>query len=259
MLLARACRRVGYDQPPRMPALAITGRHARARNVRAAIKRLVPSNVLDQALLAAPWLYRTRLVNYETNLDQSRVNVLLNHLKEASAVDGDVIECGTSRGGSAVIMARALRQAGRRKTVFACDSFAGFDRSELAAERDAGLTEVADDAFTSTSLLYVQRKLAVLGLTDVVKPVAGYFQDTLPQIEGRFCLAFIDCDLRDSVVYCARQLWPRLAPGGQMLFDDYDAAGWQGAARGIHEFIDEQGEAIAAQGRQSGMYWVVKP
>jgi len=242
-----------------MPAPAITRRYSRAGSVRAAIKRLLPSDLLDAALLMAPWLYRTRLVNYETNLDQPRVDVLVNRLREASSVEGDVIECGTSRGGSAVIMARVLREAGSRKIVLACDSFAGFDRSELAAERDAGLTGVADDAFTSTSLRYLERKLAVLGLTDVVKPVAGYFQDTLPEIENRFCLAFIDCDLRDSVVYCARQLWPRLTPGGQMLFDDYDADGWQGAARGIHEFIDEQGAAIAAQGQQSGMYWLVKP
>jgi O-methyltransferase len=239
-----------------MPALTTTGR---VRGVRAAIKRMVPPAALDRALLSAPWLYRTRLVNYETNLDTERIEVLISRLRAASSLAGDVVECGSSRGGSAIIMARTLHQLGRPKTVFACDSFAGFDRSELVAERQAGLTAVADDAFTSTSLTYVQRKLAVLGLTDAVKPVAGFFHDTLPKLESRFCLAFIDCDLRDSLVFCARQLWPRLTPGGQMLFDDYDAAGWRGAARGVHEFIDEQGAAIAEHGQQGGMYWVVKP
>jgi O-methyltransferase len=242
-----------------MPDLATSRPVSRARGARAAIKRLVPGSVLDQALLLAPWLYRTRLVNYETNLDRGRVEVLLRHLHEASAVDGDVIECGSSRGGSAVIMARALSELGCRKTVLACDSFAGFDRAELDAERAEGLTGVADDAFTSTSLPYVQRKLAVLGLTGTVEPVAGYFQDTLPAIERRFCLAFIDCDLSDSLAYCARQLWPRLTPGGQILFDDYDAAGWQGAARGVRQFIDEYGVEIGAQGEERGMYWAVKP
>ena len=250
----RASARVGYDRPPRMPAFTRTG-----RDTRAAIKRLVPGAVLDRTLLSAPWLYRTKLVNYETNLDRARVEVLVRRLLVASAVEGDVIECGSSRGGSAVIMARALRAAGRRKTVFACDSFAGFDRSELAAERDAGLTEAADDAFTSTSLAYVRHKLAVLGLSDAVRPVAGYFQDTLPRIDARFCLVFIDCDLRDSVVFCARELWPRLAPGGQMVFDDYKAGGWRGAARGVDEFIGEQGAAVTAYGEKCGLYWMVKP
>jgi len=183
----------------------------------------------------------------------------VSHLTEASAREGDMIECGSSRAGSAVIMARALRKLGRRKTIFACDSFAGFDRSELAAERAAGLTEAGDDAFTSTSLDYVQRKLAALGFTDAVRPVAGYFEDTLPQIDGTFCFVFIDCDLRDSVLYCARKLWPQLTPGGHMVFDDYDDAGWQGAPWAIHKFLDEQGTAIAAHGQSNGMYWMVKP
>jgi predicted O-methyltransferase YrrM len=228
------------------------------RSAVAAIKRRVPGQVIDRTLLSAPWLYRTQLVNYETNLDPARVEVLVNRLIEASGLEGDVIECGSSRGGSAVIMARALRRVGNRKTVYACDSFAGFDRCELAREREAGLTEVADDAFTSTSLEYLRRKLGVLGLTGTVKPVAGYFQDTLPQLAGRFCLVFIDCDLRDSVAYCARELFPQLTAGGQMIFDDYDAAGWKGAAQGVSEFVDEHGAMIADHGHERGMYWVVK-
>jgi predicted O-methyltransferase YrrM len=241
-----------------MLAMATNRPDWRVLDIALAIKRVVPSAVLDRALLSVPALYRTRLVNYETNLDPARVEVLVSRLIEASAYEGDVIECGSSRGGSAIIMARALREIGRRKMVFACDSFAGFDRSELAAERAAGLTDVGDDAFTSTSLAYLQRKLAVLTLADAVRPVAGYFQDTLPQLESRFCLAFIDCDLRESVLFCARTLWPKLTTGGQMVFDDYEAIGWQGAARGVREFVDEQGSAITARGHKSGMYWLVK-
>jgi O-methyltransferase len=229
-----------------------------ARDPRALIKRFVPRAVLDRTLLAVPQLYGTRLVNYETNLDSSRVEVLVNRLREASAVEGDVIECGSSRGGSAAIMARTLRELGRRKTIYACDSFAGFDRAELAAERNAGLTDAPEHAFSSTSLSYVNRKLAVLGLADAVKPVAGYFRDTLPGLDERFCLVFIDCDLRDSVAYCARELWPRVSPGGQILFDDYDANGWRGAAEGVREFLSQHAATIASSGVQSGMYWAVK-
>jgi predicted O-methyltransferase YrrM len=241
-----------------MLAIVTNGPSSRVRRAAAAIKRRVPPQVLDRTLLSAPRLYRTRLVNYETNLDPARVEVLVRRVLEASAVDGDVIECGSSRGGSAVIMARALRAVGRPRTVYACDSFAGFDRSELDKEREAGLTEVGDDAFTSTSLDYLKRKLAVLGLTGAVTPVAGYFQDTLPQLACRFCLVFIDCDLRDSVLYCARQLFPQLRPGGQMVFDDYDAAAWKGAGQGVSEFIEEHRAMVAEHGHECGMYWVVK-
>lgn len=214
--------------------------------------------MLDRTLLSLPSLYRTRLVNYETNLDAAKVAVLVTRLRAASRLEGDVIECGSSRGGSTAIMARTLRKAGTQKTIFACDSFAGFDREELVAEREAGLTSAPDDSFSSTSLAYVTRKLAVLGVGDIVKLVPGYFQDTLPKLGGVFCLAFIDCDLRHSLAYCAQQLWPRVTPGGQMIFDDYDATDWGGATLGVSDFLTEHATNIAAHGEQAGMYWAVK-
>jgi hypothetical protein len=229
-----------------------------ARDPRLLIKRIVPSKVLDRALLSVPALYRTRLVNYETNLDRSKVRVLADRLREVSPLEGDVIECGSSRGGSAAIMAFTLCELGRDKMVFACDSFEGFDRQELTAEREAGLTRVSSEAFTSTSLAYVNRKFAVLGVGDVITPIPGYFRDTLPSLDRRFCFAFIDCDLRNSLSYCANQLWPRLTPGGQMVFDDYQASGWSGAALGVGDFLSEQSETIAAHGEEAGMYWAVK-
>jgi predicted O-methyltransferase YrrM len=225
---------------------------------RTLIKRMLPARALDRVLLSVPWLYTTRLVNYETNLDAARVAVLVSRVREVREVAGDVIECGSSRGGSAVIIARTLRQIGASKTVFACDSFSGFDRAELRAERAAGLTDAPDDAFTSTSLAYITRKLEVLGLADTVTPVAGYFESTLPKLDTELSFAFIDCDLRDSVAYCAEQLWPRLSPGGQMLFDDYQADGWGGAARGVRDFLDDHAATVCSHGERSGMYWAVK-
>lgn len=228
------------------------------REPRALIKRIVPRKMLDRTLLWCPALYRTRLVNYETNLAPARVTALVTRLRATSALQGDIIECGSSRGGSATIMARALREIGRQKTIFACDSFSGFDREELAKERKAGLTDESDDAFTSTSLAYVKRKFTVLDVDDIVTAVPGYFQDTLPRLHGNFCLAFIDCDLRDSVVYCAQQLWPQVTPGGQMIFDDYDTRDWRGAALGVRDFLTIEAATIVAHGEEAGMYWAVK-
>ena len=219
---------------------------------------MLPPGLLDRALLAFPALYRTSAVNYETNLDPNRVQALLGQLRAALAVGGDVVECGTSRGGSAVHMALALRAAAPGRRVYACDSFAGFEPGELAAEREAGLTDAGDGAFTSTSLSYLERKLAALGLSGVVTPVAGYFENTLPGLAGPFCLAFVDCDLRASVAYCARELWPRIAGGGRIVFDDYEAGGWKGAALGVHDFLEERGDELAGHGAQGGLYWALK-
>ncbi len=58
-----------------------------------------------------------------------------------------------------------------------------------------------------------EKKLAKLGLTHLIQPIREYFQQTLPKLDSSFCLAFIDCDLHDSILYCAQTLWPALNPG----------------------------------------------
>lgn len=207
-------------------------------NLKQRIKRAIPPALLNRTLLAMPFLYCTPLVNYETNLmDDHGVEDLLAQLDAALNVGGDVIECGSSRCGASIIMANALRLRASQKTIFACDSFEGFDRDELRKEKAAGLTGVSDRAFTTTSLDYVKAKLRALHVDDIVSPVKGYFKDTLPSLAGPFCFAFIDCDLRESMIYCADTLWPRLASGAIMIFDDYAAADFGGARLAIDDIV----------------------
>jgi predicted O-methyltransferase YrrM len=222
------------------------------------VKRRIPPQVLNQTLLRFPALYRLRLVNFESNLDAAAVEVLLDELGQTFDLPGDIVECGVSRGGASVLMARCLQRAGVAKRIYACDSFQGFDRAELARERSAGLATSPEDAFTSTSLAYVQAKLRALGVGDVVVPVPGYFQDTLGELDVKPAFAFVDCDLRDSLVYCAETLWPRLPPGGRMVFDDYLADGWSGARLGIDAFVAEHQDEIASHGLRGSLYCVEK-
>jgi hypothetical protein len=155
-------------------------------------------------------------------------------------------------------MALNATSRGRRKLVFACDSYEGFDTVELARERAVGLTAVTPRAFTSTSYTYVQRKIAALGLEGIVIPIRGYFQDTLPTLNGPFCLALIDCDLRDSLIFAASTIWPRLSPGGRLLFDDYADPGFKGARQGIDLFVEQHQLEIADHGLLGRFYFATR-
>gem|GEM_PF-872408 len=223
-----------------------------------ALKHALPTPVLNRILLTAPRLYALPAVNFETNLDAAGVQELRGALRATAELAGDVVECGTSRGGSAVLMARELQALGSRRRVFACDSFEGFDRHELLAERSSGGTTAPDGAFTSTSLDYLRRKLRALGLEDVVTPVPGYFDASLPALEGPFSVAFVDCDLRASMTFCAETLWPRLLSGGRLLFDDYDNAQFPSATQAIEEFAERHAGEIAEHGLLRKLYSVTK-
>jgi O-methyltransferase len=229
------------------------------RTWRSRIKHVIPPTWLNATLLRCPFLYDTQLVNYETNLAEDHgIEDLLDQLRMAIPIRGDIIECGSSRCGGSVLMGRALRQAGVSKTIFACDSFEGFDREELRVERALGRTDVDALAFTSTSFEYVCRKLRVLGLADLVKPVRGYFVETLPGLVGPWCFALVDCDLMQSLIYCGEQVWARLVPGGRIVFDDYTSAYFAGARRGIDEFVQRHAGEISEHGLLNRLYYVVK-
>src|SRR4029079_3483593 len=78
-----------------------------------AVKRLVPPRLLNKTLLTFPWLYRMPVVSYESNLlSMNGLENLRSELDKVLNLAGDVIECGSSRCGTAVIMANHLRQRG---------------------------------------------------------------------------------------------------------------------------------------------------
>lgn len=228
-------------------------------NWKARVKHAIPPSVLNRLLLRFPALYGTSLVYYETTLqEQGGVRELLAQLGMVLRLPGHIIECGSSRCGASILMANFLREKLVQKTIFALDSYQGFDRVELDKERIAGLTRVSDGAFTSTSYAYVTRKLKRLGMDNVVIPVKGYFRDTLPQMNLDYCFALIDCDLQDSIEYCARMIWPRLASGGRMVFDDYASDDFRGARLGVDAFVAERRDEIAEYGLLKRLYYVCK-
>ena len=120
-------------------------------NWRARAKALVPPTLLDNTLLKIPSLYRTKLVNYEANMGPEDLGALHEIIREVVTVNGDLIECGSSRCGSAAITALWLRDYGANRRIYACDSFKGFKPTELRKEQRLDHLEIEGKAFTSTN------------------------------------------------------------------------------------------------------------
>ncbi|MCH8109083.1 MAG: class I SAM-dependent methyltransferase [Chloroflexi bacterium] len=229
---------------------------------KAKVKRLVPASVYNQAMLTLPFLYRTDLLSYETNLQDGRgIDDLLSQLAIVAKLPGDIVECGSSRCGASIIMANYLRAQGVKKTIYACDSYEGFDLAELESENESNLTKARSNAFTSTSYEYVVKKISRLGFEDYVVPVKGFFKDTLPGLtkDKLFSMALIDCDLYDSMLYCTNEVWSRLTPGGRIVFDDYTSEDFKGSKQAIDEFVAANADDIAQHGLLNRLYYVQKP
>ena len=58
-------------------------------NWKAAIKHAIPPSVLNNTLLTFPFLYKTKLVNYETNIfADNGIEELLTHLGQTLDIEG---------------------------------------------------------------------------------------------------------------------------------------------------------------------------
>ena len=167
-----------------------------------------------------------------TLVDPVRCYMLYQFALQAARLDGDVAEIGVYKGGTARLLGMAL--AGTRKTVHCFDTFEGMPST------DPGKDAHQKGDFSDTSLASVMRNLA--GLQNVAF-YAGFFPATAPPVASRkFSLAHIDVDIYRSVLDCCEFFYPRMVPGGMMVFDDYGFETCPGAKQGVDEFFRDTRE-----------------
>ena len=78
---------------------------------------------------------------------------------------------------------------------------------------------------------------SALGVSDLIKPVKGLFQETLPEKRneiGPVALLHLDGDWYDSTCAILDNLYDQTAPGAYLQVDDYGY--WDGCRKAIDEF-----------------------
>jgi O-methyltransferase len=130
-------------------------------------------------------------------------------------VKGDVVECGTWKGGTAASLSLACQIVGRRLVV--CDSFEGLPTADIR-DREAAGYRPGDYCGT---LNEVRSNIAKFGDIGVCEFVQGWFRDTLPGLNRRIVLAFVDVDYEASLNTCILNLWPHLDEAGYIFIDEF--------------------------------------
>ena len=167
---------------------------------------------------------------------KQRCFMIYQFLKHVRSIDGDCIEIGVYRGGTAKLIAMGV--AGQPKWVHLFDTFSGLPPGDK--EKDP-YYYAHKAAFADTSLQSVQEHFH--GLPNVCF-YAGYFPDTAgPVKEKRFCLAHVDVDLYQSVIDACNFIYPRMAHGGIIVFDDYGDRSCEGAKNAVDKFFQDRDES----------------
>lgn len=194
----------------------------------------------------APWLGDPQIIAMRQRLhargqitlvDADRAWTLAQCLRHTQALSGEVWETGVYQGGSATLLKLLLEEAGAagdRTTLRLFDSFEGLPHSHHKLDfHHAG-------DFADTGLEQVR---TTVGAEDWIDFRKGWIPATFTGLEqARIRFAHIDVDLHPAILDCCAFIYPRLVPGGMLVFDDYGLPSCPGARAAVDQFFADKRE-----------------
>jgi hypothetical protein len=171
------------------------------------------------------------------------------HAVRQRGLQGALVECGVAQGGCAGVMALADAQHREPRHLWLFDSYEGLpDPSELDFEQ--GRTGAHLRPLPKGSCLGTIEQVSELLFDDLKIPreratlVKGWFENTLAPNKaavGTIALLRIDADWYESVKCCLETFYDSVAPGGEVIIDDYGTC--FGAEKAVDEFRGARGIA----------------
>ena len=186
----------------------------------------------------SPWLADREfqdvyeVIRHNTLVDIYRCYELWQLIAEAAKLEGgDVLEIGVWRGGTGALIAKKCQLAGIHAPIYLCDTFRGVVK---AGSLDGAYVGGEHADTTKEVVLDLCRRLNL----DRVQILEGIFPDhTGARVSDRqFRLCHIDVDVYESARDISNWIFPRLVPGGMIVYDDYGFY----SCSGITRFVDEE-------------------
>lgn len=167
-------------------------------------------------------------------------------------IPGDFVECGVWRGGSAMLIARALLELKViDRKIYLYDTFEGMaeptsDDYRVSNHRlhaiDKWKEEQEKDHFEwcYASLTEVKDNLTLTGYPESnIIFVKGKVEDTIPHtLPSQISLLRLDTDFYESTKHELVHLFPVLAKNGVLIIDDYGC--WAGSKKATDEYFDNK-------------------
>jgi hypothetical protein len=184
-----------------------------------------------------------------TSLDSLKTLAVACKYLSLRRVEGDIVESGVWRGGSALVCAYFLR-AGQSLYLF--DTYAGMTRpgkedfrigendNSNTLKKWSSLKDGETSNWVKATLNEVQRNFDKFDLlNNRIQFIEGKVEETIPKVilPRKLALVRIDTDFYSSTKIALEIFWPKLSPGGILILDDY--AHWDGARRAADEFFAE--------------------
>lgn len=175
-----------------------------------------------------------------------------------SAVPGAMVECGVWRGGSMMVAAMTLAACDdTSRELWLYDTYEGMSepgehdrdwRGISAADlMRKGAASKETSVWCYSSIDEVRANMAGTGYpADRMRFVKGKVEDSIPgEAPPQIALLRLDTDFYESTYHELQHLYPRLAPGGVLIIDDYGH--WAGARKATDRYFAELGRSPLLQ------------
>lgn len=203
--------------------------------------RKIPEKIIREELV----FYQKNHKKLEDLQIESDLEHLFRFLIKTEKTKGDVLELGTYRGGSAILMSDFLKRMNSRKKIFACDGFVGLPYDDKFS-RD----ENSKGKFSDTNYQYVKEKFQKFEVDKNIEIIKGLFEETLELKLNlkKFSFVMIDCDIYDSTIQALDFIFPRLQKDGIIFFQNYSRKDvnnprW-GETRAVNDFFGKKNLSI---------------
>ena len=183
-----------------------------------------------------------------------------NLFSQIKDIDGSIVECGVGKGRSFLYFNFLASKEGKGRMVWGFDSFEGFP--EPTSEDESSRKPKKGD-WSDVSVGHIRDVLKTAGIPESwaarnVRLVKGFFDKTLSEYDGApIALLHVDADLYESYMEVLVKFFPLVAPGGVVLFDEYDEPKWPGAKRAVDEYFAKT-PYRPLRDRLSGKHYLVK-
>ena len=170
-------------------------------------------------------------VKHHTLADVYRCYELWSLVGQVAHLPGACLEVGVWNGGTGAVIARRAYLGNAQWPVYLCDTFTGVVKANELDPRYKG------GEHRDASKAKVEKLLARVGAPNVTI-LEGIFPDEtaslIPPQPFRFC--HVDVDVYQSAKDTTEWVWPKLAVGGIVVYDDYGFFGCDG----VRTYVDTQ-------------------
>lgn len=184
-----------------------------------------------------------------TLVSNDRLWLLYKLSQNAIMLDGDFVECGVYKGGTALLLSEILRFFRKsKKKLYLFDTFKGMPKTNKKVDNH----QMGD--FANTSVGSVFKKI---NNPQSIIIIDGKLPNSIKKTNiKKISFLHIDLDIYSSILETLKILYKKVIPGGIILFDDCGFITCYGARVAVNEFFSNKKEKPIYL--QTGQAFIIK-